>query len=53
MLRKLVELLEIADIDWNNALDAEKKIYARLVSGDAKPAKKATAKKSTASEDTD
>lgn len=50
MLRKLVELLEIADIDWNNSLDAEKKIYARLVSADTKPAKKTT-KKGTAPED--
>lgn len=45
ILRKLVELLEITDINWENGLDAEKKIYAKLVSADAKPAKKAPAKK--------
>ena len=50
ILRKLVELLEISDINWDNALDAEKKIYARLLSGDAKPAKKVT--KKAAAEDT-
>lgn len=32
ILRKLVELLEITDIDWNTHLDAEEKIYARLSS---------------------
>ena len=41
VLRKLVELLEITDINWENGLDAEKKIYAKLVSSDKAPAKKA------------
>lgn len=45
MLRKLVELLEITDIDWNTQLDAEKKLYAKLTGGAATPAKKAPAKK--------
>lgn len=45
VLRKLVELLDIKDINWENGLDAEKKLYARLVSTDKAPAKKAPAKK--------
>lgn len=45
VLRKLVELLEINDIDWNKHLDAEEKIYAKLSSGSAKPAKAKAAKK--------
>jgi trigger factor len=55
VLRKLVELLEITDIDWNAQLDAEKKIYARLGSGTAKkaPAKKALAKETTSEETTE
>lgn len=51
ILRKLVELLDITDINWDNALDAEKKIYARLMSTDAKPAKKASPKKAAKSDD--
>lgn len=42
MLRKLVELLEINDIDRNKHMDAEEKIYAALSSGsNAKPKAKA------------
>jgi trigger factor len=55
ILRKLVELLEITDINRENGLDAEKKIYAKLVSSDVKVAKKAPAKKKSdeeVSEDT-
>ncbi len=55
MLRKLVELLEISDINWEHQLDAEKKIYAKLVSADGKaakaPAKKAAAKKTDDTEE--
>jgi trigger factor len=43
VLRKLVELFEIKDVNRDNALDAEKKIYAKLVS-DKVPAKKASTK---------
>ena len=55
ILRKLVELLEISDINWEHQLDAEKKIYAKLVSADGKaakaPAKKAAAKKTDDTEE--
>jgi FKBP-type peptidyl-prolyl cis-trans isomerase (trigger factor) len=53
VLRKLVELLEITDINWNNALDAEKKIYAKLVSTDTKPAPKKSTKKAADAENTE
>lgn len=53
ILRKLVELLEITDINWEHGLDAEKKIYAKLVSNDAKPVKKAPAKKKADEETTE
>ncbi len=53
VLRKLVELLEITDINWNNALDAEKKIYAKLVYTDAKPAPKKSTKKAVDAESTE
>lgn len=65
MLRKLIELLEINDIDWNKPLDAEEKLYARLSAGgaktkakktdetDEKPAKKSAAKTKKADESTD
>lgn len=36
ILRKLVELLGITDIDWNKNLDAEEKIYAKLSAGGTK-----------------
>jgi trigger factor len=51
VMRKLVELLGIEDIDWNNNLDAERKIYAKLVS-DKAPAKKASAHKEETTKDT-
>jgi hypothetical protein len=43
VMRKLVELLWIEDVDWNTNLDAEKKLYAKLAS-DSMPAKKAVKK---------
>lgn len=46
ILRKVVELLEITDINWENQLDAEKKIYAKLVTEGGK-APKAAAKKAS------
>ena len=43
ILRKLVELLGIENIDWNKHLDAEEKLYEKLSSGEAKaPVKKTT-----------
>ncbi len=48
MLRKLLELLEINDVDRNKPLDAEQKLYDKLHTGSAPkkaPAKKAPAKK--------
>ncbi|MEI7478420.1 MAG: hypothetical protein WCJ81_08365 [bacterium] len=47
ILRKLVELLEIADVDWNKHLDAEKKLYDKLVGEKKAPAKKAAKKEET------
>lgn len=36
MLRKFVELLEITDVNWDNQLDIERKIYGKLSSWDTK-----------------
>lgn len=51
MLRKLVELLEIKDINWEHQLDAEKKLYAAIGGGAAAPSKKPAAKKAAAKEE--
>ncbi len=54
ILRKMVELLEIQDINWEDQLDAEKKIYARLAKADGKSAgKKVGAKNDAADESAD
>ena len=45
VLRKLVELLEIGEIDWNKHLDAEEKLYAKLSGGKAASAEKPKAPK--------
>lgn len=45
MLRKLVELLGIDNIDWNKQLDAEEKLYEKLANTAPKAPKKKTADK--------
>ena len=48
ILRKLVELFDLKDIDRNKHLDAEEKLYEKLSSGKTKPTKAATAKEDAA-----
>lgn len=53
VFQKLTELFELTDVDWNKQMDAELKLYEKLIGGEDNvsketPVKKTAAKKKTA-----